>query len=66
MTRRETEAGAKGVVRLLAGSGIESWVVPMQTGKLWRFIGARPWFAVGVESAQLERARRVIDAESAR
>lgn len=61
VARRESEAGATGVVWLLAGSGIESWVVPMQTGVFWRLMGVRPWFAVGVAPADLERARRVIE-----
>lgn len=65
VARRESEAGVRAAVRLLAGSGIESWVVPMQIGRFWRFIGARPWFAVGVVPAELERARRVFDAEAA-
>jgi hypothetical protein len=65
VARRESEAGARAAVRLLAGSGIESWIVPMQTGKFWRFIGARPWFAVGVAPAHVERAKQVIDAQAA-
>lgn len=65
VARRESEAGAREAVRLLARSGIESWIVPMQTGKFWRFIGARPWFAVGVAPTQLERARRALDAKTA-